>query len=328
MRFLSMAMVALVFASTAVTAAAAATSCDQLQMLASIPLRVLPGGRVAVSLNLMDRPSVLLFDTGGFVRSLTQKTVHELGLPTYEGNVGLRNVRGQLSYGHVTVPSVTLGGVKIKNVQFLVLPGGDEKSVASPGSDGVFTMDLLRGTDFDLDFGANKLNIFSDKHCDGRVVYWPADKIAVVPYDLDRGNHLTFQVTLDGKRLDAILDTGATSSTVDLSVARDHLGVDLNGPDVERVGELAPGHPMYRHRFKTLALEGVEIGNPMLTLIPNMMGKPDVDTATRTVRDKSNMLPPVILGMSMLNKLHVYIATKEHKLYITAASHETKDSPH
>jgi hypothetical protein len=45
------------------------------------------------------------------------------------------------------------------------------------------------------------------------------------------------------------------------------------------------------------------------------------------IRDSDNNLPGIILGMNVLSRLHVYIAYKEAKLYITAAAVQPAASP-
>ena len=39
--------------------------------------------------------------------------------------------------------------------------------------------------DYEVDFGARKLSLFSSNHCPGRVVYWPASAVAVVYHERD-----------------------------------------------------------------------------------------------------------------------------------------------
>ena len=65
---------------------------------------------------------------------------------------------------------------------------------------------MLQKFDADFDFGGNKLNLISQNHCEGKVVYWPATTTAVVPFAHDAAGHLTFPMTLDGRRVRAMLE--------------------------------------------------------------------------------------------------------------------------
>ena len=60
---------------------------------------------------------------------------------------------------------------------------------------------------------------------------------------------------------------------------------------------------------------------PEIDLLPDMVSNPARPTlgAGSLIRDTDADLPDVILGMNVLSKLHLYIAYKEAKLYITAA---------
>jgi hypothetical protein len=118
------------------------------------------------------------------------------------------------------------------------------------------------------------------------------------------------------------MDTGASTSTLYLKVARQAFNIDVNAPDVEKTGELKGGYTanIYQRRFKSLSVEGVMVTEPMITLLPDLMSKPSEARPTgRLIRDDPG-LPNVILGMTTLGKLHVYIAYKERKVYITAAN--------
>ena len=84
---------------------------------------------------------------------------------------------------------------------------------------------------------------------------------------------------------------------------------------------------VYSHRFKTLALEGISISNPNLTLMPDLMRGKLYNPRNKLEGDMriSNSvietgLGDMILGMDILRHLHMYIAYKEQKLYITLAS--------
>jgi predicted aspartyl protease len=152
-------------------------------------------------------------------------------------------------------------------------------------------------------------------------VYWSAPAVAIVPFTLDRGGHIIFRMTLEGKRLDALLDTGASATNLNLDIAKRTFNVDVNAPDVEKIGELAGGYTasVYRRKFKSLAFEGVTINEPLINLLPNMLGPGQAPNTGSLIRE-SRGLPNLILGMSVLGKLHVYIAYKERKLYISAAN--------
>ncbi len=199
-----------------------------LKPMLTLQMEKLPSGHVALPITLNGRPSHLIFDTGGGVRSLTSAVVDELHLKRRQGTTNMINLQGKGSRDQVTVGLVEFGGAQLKNIEFSVMApmlSSAEIKAQSAGKkpddttgrsgnlifDGLFTPEMFfTKADVDLDFAADKFTLVSNDHCDGKVVYWPAPTIAVVPFRLDQGNHIIFDVVLNGKSLDAILDTGST----------------------------------------------------------------------------------------------------------------------
>ncbi len=302
----------------------AAAECGPLSLLTSLDIVTVSGGRPGVSALIGDKPVTLLVDTGGAFSMVSRRTVRELKLTVGQARVEIRNIAGQRSHEQVRLPSITLGRLRQEGAYFMVDPQPERPDDTAPGAfDGVLAPDFLMNVDADFDFGAKKLNLVSQNHCDGRVVYWSSPTVAIAPFRIDRNGHISFPMKLDDQRVNAILDTGAYNTALNLDVARRTFKVDPNARDVEKIGELNGGFTanIYRKRFKTLSIEGVTISNPSIDLLPDLMSGPaSAPTATGSlIRDSDLNLPDVILGMSSLSSLHVYVAYKERKLYISAA---------
>jgi hypothetical protein len=75
--------------------------------------------------------------------------------------------------------------------------------------------------------------------------------------------------------------------------------------------------------FKTISFGDVTVTNPHIVVIPDIIGLHDPENSNRTdslvKRVDDDLGPDLTIGMDVLKKLHIYIATKEDKLYITAA---------
>ena len=122
---------------------------------------------------------------------------------------------------------------------------------------------------------------------------------------------------------------GYDNTALNLDVARRVFNIDTNDPDLQKVGELKGGYTaqIYNRKFKTLSIEGVTVTDPVITLLPNMVSLTSEQRSTGSlVRDTDKQAPDMLLGMSVLNKLHIYIAAHEGKLYITrpAAPHRVQ----
>jgi hypothetical protein len=94
-----------------------------------------------------------------------------------------------------------------------------------------------------------------------------------------------------------------------LSMSRaESLGIKADDPllKLKRSSSLNGRHKEYSYPFKTLELDGLTVNNPHI-------GVESDATMGRLGSD-------IILGIGILRQLHLYIAYKEQKLYITPAS--------
>ena len=88
--------------------------------------------------------------------------------------------------------------------------------------DGILSGGTMIADDLDMDFGAMRLNFFSADHCEGDVVYWPHQALAVVPVNLASG-HFEIATTLDGHPLTAVIDTGSPWTILSAQWAKENL---------------------------------------------------------------------------------------------------------
>lgn len=305
----------------------AAADCKPLSLVTGVDMHIGRDGRIYAPVRIGNAQRSMLVDTGGFFNEITPDTVGEMDLATRHTALAIVGVAGDMTSLVANAP-FKLGNVKAPSMDFLVMP--DNQLLADDVGDaaGIVAPSFLRNYDVELDFEARKFNLLSQDHCAGKVVYWPADKVAIVPMRINADGHIAFQVKLDGKTLTAILDTGATNTVLNLEVAQDLFGIHPGDARTPETGHLTGAEPAktYVHRFKTLALEGIAVDNPTLDLIPDIirtkMHDPrDTLSQDTRLRDpaRKTTLDDMILGMDILHRLHVYIAYGEKKLYITRA---------
>ncbi len=311
------------------TGTAYAADCSPLQIENSIKMVPLNrSSRFLVPITLNGVEKKFLFDTAGALSTISQSTVKELNLPAYHSRYRLSNTRGQDSWDFVQIHEVRFGNAKNNGVQLQIVgdfgPQGGQEPYDGIVSTGVFAHD-----DFDLDFGAGRVNFFSTDHCDGRVVYWPHQVLAVVPMIMEQG-HINVQITLDGHPLRAILDTGSTRTNLNIVRAQEKLGFSPTAPTPPGTPKGDPDKNIYPRRFSTLSFEGVTVSNPLVVIRPLQFGGSGNDAVIGSRAehkdDQVNRLSAdMIIGMDILRHLHIYIATNEQKLYITEAG--TGESP-
>lgn len=310
---------------------ALAADCGPLKQLASLPLATGPGGLATLAVTINGQPGRLLLDTAGGKSNLSQAAVTALDLHSLSTNGSrLLSRNGNASNAYVNVGTLGIGNIQAVDLQFMVSPNPQLGANPAFPFDGVLANDLLR-TDMDMDFPNGKLGLFSPDHCDGKVVYWNAKVIAVVPFSTQRpgvmGNrdtHIRIPVMLDGKHLTAVIATGAARSLISARTARYDFDVTAQSPGAVPLGVVGgdPGKKVFGHVFQTLSFEGITVNNPHLGVMPDVIGAKDPQnqtaTGTRTRKVDDGLEPDLTIGMDILKSLHLYVATTEQKLYITA----------
>jgi predicted aspartyl protease len=298
--------------------AAEAQDCPPLKMVTSVDMLSRQTGLSLIPLSINDTPRLFLLDTGGFSSQLSPTTAKELNLPLYDSRAELHDASGNTSHRGAFVDKLTLGSLTATHVPLMVSPS--ELGVA----DGLLSSDLLVRYDIEMDFGAHKLSYFSPDHCPGKVVHWPAQEIAVIPLTLRDRSRILVDVKLEGKAFRALVDTGATRSTITKAVANSIFGLDSASPGMMPAGPVNgdPRLQSYRHTFSSLTFEGVAVTNPTLLVMPDHIGGSALQTGSHISGDPNIQLPEFILGMDILRHLHLYLAFQEQKLYVSASAGE------
>ncbi len=316
----------LVAACLSTGAAMAADDCKPQRIVASVDLVPSADGReLFVPVKINGTPKLMLLDTGAVMAEIMPGVADELHLTREKGNLELVDLGGQTSRDVVRA-QVELGGLTAAHMIMGVEPAvGHDHGV--PGYAGLFGPDVLRNFDVDVDFGTNKLNLISPDHCPGKVIYWPASAVAVVPMRVLDSGHIVVPITLEGKQIFADLDTGAPNTTLSVGVAQSDFGVVPGSADTPQGGTVGmmKGAPYYEHVFGTLAFEGIAVSNAHVDLITDMthdlreeVSAPNFATRIRSAtQDEARW--SMLIGMNILRHFHLYISYKEEKLYVTPA---------
>ena len=305
------------------TGRARAETCKPLTLLTSIDtIPVRHQAAVLVPIKVNGQRQVMLLDTGGVFSEISEKTAKDLNLDMRESRLVLTGISGSKTRLVAHAGSVTLGRLHGSGYDFIVDKNLDDNSAFT----GVIAPNLLTSYDVELDFTKNKLNLLSQDHCEGKVIYWPASAAAMIPIRVAKSGHIIVPVELDGVKLDALIDTGASRTILSEPVATDDLDLKLNTKDTPDIGNIKGKlhSRVYRHRFKQLTIGGIGVTNPSVDIVPDLMNNqfshaPPIGTRL-SVNDEANHLPDLLVGMGILHHLHLYIAYKEEKLYVTPAA--------
>ena len=279
------------------TPKAHAADCGQLQLVNTVQMVPTSDGRDLVPLRVNGNDEQFLLDTGGETTQITRKAAEKIHLRIQPTFLSMVNVSGGAVADRAFVDDLQVGKLHGKDLKFPIAPFED--------IDGILSLNFMLPYDIDIDFGTDKLNFFSQDHCPGGVLYWKADAVAVVPFRIEDG-HIAVSLTLDGQQTDAILDTGAANTVMQLYDARHTHGLkpgDETTPEIGKVPDDDYKTPRrYTHIFKTMALGSIEVHNAHIKIL------------------EEPFLRGTLVGMNVLRKLHIYFAFAERKMYISAAS--------
>jgi hypothetical protein len=156
-------------------------------------------------------------------------------------------------------------------------------------------------------------------------VYWTKD-YAEIPFKMPDGFHIVAPVALDGHNLTATFDTGSPVTFLSQQSAETVFNAGPNASGSEPVPNAKPQDRIqYQHRFQSLAFGGVSVTNPLIYLLPDDTAKAirkdydDPKSIDDPVYGLQLDLPRLIIGENVIKRLHVYIAYKEHVMYVTSA---------
>ena len=294
----------------AVMAPASAAENCALVRLAKLDMQLDDHGGIYVPMTIAGQNANLLIDTGGIVSMLTQSLVAKLGLPTQriEG-ARVTMFGGTPITSYVTAHDVEFGRLKAEQLKFMVVP--DER-LGEP-LNGTLAPDIMNAYDDEFDFANARFSLFSSDHCVLNLAYWTSGPHAEIPFSVDRTGHIEFEVTLDGNKILATLDTGSSRSLLDLDRAEYLYGFNEKDPSLTSAGD-ARTVRIYRYPFKSLTFGDETSGlGSVKTINPDLMLMSNADARLPDTKE-------MILGMGILRQLHMYFAHKEKKLYVTAAS--------
>ena len=320
------ALAALIAASTP----AYAETCS-LGLMASLDMTMLPDGRFAVPASINGTSHLLMVDTAGVFTQMTDDAAGKDGLKTTQTGMEMYGVGGKMNVSAADIASFKIGNIEAKHFHVGIVrtvPQKDEPK-GSLTIDGLLAPDFLNQFDMELDFAKKKMNSFSQDHCPGKVVYWSQSGYAALPFHYTGGSisalqHINFQMTLDDHQVSTDLDTGSSYSWLRSKAAYRIFGLDEHSPGVGPSPFNDSTIPVLRKQFETLQLGGLAVHNPQIDIIADKTEDAFKQAHSEKSRDdpvygSTFQMDDFTLGMNVIGKLHLYIAYKEHNIYVTAA---------
>jgi len=271
--------------------------------LAALPVTMV-GRRPLVHAGVNGRDYAFIADSGAFYSFLTPSTVAESKLATRPAppDYWVGTVSGYEKPRLTKVPTFTLAGVPISNLEFLV------KNSEVSGAAGLMGQNILALYDTEFDLAGGMIRMMRSEGCAKvGLAYWRKDGQGYSQLDTEpmvgTASHIVGTVVVNGVHLRAMFDTGAPVSELTLEAAA-RVGLKPDGPHVVSGGAWDDGtsrHETWIGAVATLKIGDEEIGNARLRF-----GKMKIDSAF-----------DMIVGVDFFLSHHLYYAPKMRLLYFT-----------
>lgn len=313
--FLLAAVLAGAFPTSAAFAAGAADApaCTPAEV-ASVPIRFV-GGDLAPAIGgaINGRPATMLVDTGAFMINLTMNGANRHGLTPLPTQRRAHGVGGISEVYVAEVRDFAVGPARAARRQELDIIA---ESNVTPAFDAIVGAPFLLQMDLEFDLGAKRMRFLQARDCgEAPLALWKEDAI-VVPFEggVGRSPKVHFSVLVNGQKLDAIIDTGASRTVMSRAAAK-RAGVDVEAPDaaanVRRLGVavgIGPDRaPYWGATFKTIAIGSETIHDPDLGIVDA----------------RSDVGADLLLGRDYLLTHRVMFAMGQRKLYIAPLGGDT-----
>ena len=313
--------IAVCLAGTGLSSAPAlAQDCKPLQLIDTIKMTTLENdGRRTIPVTVNGTPATFLIDTGGFISSLTPEGAAKTNLHVQKsGSVRLYSVDGDYSTQSAAAEEFMVGRLRFTKTRLFLLPPTERQRPF----DGLLAANMMFGYEVELDFAENSMKYFLKDHCPGKVIYWPATAVGMVPIVLRDNAHVEVEVTLNDKNFEAIIDTGATDTFMTSLVAKNYFGVSGPGPGDRSLFCWNRAH-LSAYVRKTFLWRHHRDELPRVVIYPDRTRDNDrsQQTGNRALRDSDNLeRPRLLIGMNILEKLRIFMSFGERRFYVTPAS--------
>ncbi|NWH09615.1 MAG: aspartyl protease family protein [Alphaproteobacteria bacterium] len=286
----------------------------KLTQLAEMDMRENVNGWLLIDIGVEGKAASVVIDTGATLGMISRGFADHAGLElkpvaTRTGYAGsFQDWAGNYIKHLVDVEHLQIAGSDIPGTwsfmattDFSDAPWDDGEPV------GVIGVDILRHFDAEIDIKAGKFRLFKRHFCEQNPLYWANEWLELPFRWRSIGNNLKggmlANVVLDGKKIEATLDTGASITVLDWKLAKELYGLTPDSPGVQPLGQLMSlrdegRHDLHGYRFKTLEFGGVTLNNVVMGLAD--MGKSEM-----------------LLGMPQLKHFRMYIAFERHTIYFT-----------
>jgi clan AA aspartic protease (TIGR02281 family) len=275
----------------------------QLGRYGTLPVE-LEGSRATTIVKINGNDTRFALDTGSFYNIMSNASAASLGLKLrpMPFNFRISGIGGSTGVQYTRVKQFGILGTTIDDVDFLV--GGTDSGY------GLLGANLLDFADLEIDMAHGKFSLFKVDGCGkASLAYWSNGHDYFMA-DLDpsdsRTDRRTFiDVTINGKKVRALIDSGATVTLLSRHAA-ERAGLDVNAPGVKKAPRTG-GFGSKSLAAWIVPVDSFSVGtetiqHSQVEVIDGNLGSDNTD---------------MLLGLDYLLAHHMFIANSQGKAYFT-----------
>lgn len=270
--------------------------------IADIPVQYTgPGLGITMEGSIDGTPARLLVDTGSSLTALTYTGTERRGLKLWGNGTFGRGIGGYTRIHGTRIKEFVAGPTRSVNASMQVIGAFG----SPPDEDAILGAHFLLQTDFEIFLAQKRLSFFRPVECgDTSLAYWETATVAIPFEDSPSPSpNPRFTVLLNGTKMRAMIDSGASVTVVSLAAAK-RTGLKLDAPGVERLGDVT-GIGERRVARWGAVFDQLQIGEETIT-----HAQVGVINTEETDVD-------VILGADFLRSHRVLFAMSQKKLYLS-----------
>ncbi|HUA79878.1 MAG TPA: aspartyl protease family protein [Dyella sp.] len=274
----------------------------QLARYGTLPVEI-EGGRATTVVKINGSDTRFIIDTGAFFNTMSYANASSLGLKLrpLPNDFRITGIGGAADAQFTRVKEFGILDTTLKNIDFIV--GG------SDAGSGLLGANLLDFADVEIDFAHGKLSLFKVDGCDNEsLTYWSTGHdffMADLERSDERFDQRTFiNVTINGKKVQAVLDSGAPATLLTRRAA-ERAGLDLNAPGVRKGSASGIGAKLVKTWIvpvDSFSVGTETIQHSEMEVIDGNIGYGGTD---------------MLLGLDYLLAHHMFIANSKRKAYFT-----------
>lgn len=277
-----------------------AGSC-QVVRYGTLPVEI-EGGRATTEVKINGADTRFQLDTGSFFNIMSNATASSLGLKlrAMPFNFRISGIGGTAGAQYTRVKDFGILGTTLNNIDFLV--GGSDAGY------GLLGANLLDFADLEIDMAHGKLSLFKVDGCEKRgLAYWSNGRdffmADLKPADSSTDRRTFIEVTINGKKLRALLDSGAYATALTRHAA-ERVGIKVDTPD-EKQG--------ITHGFGAKLVKTWIVPVDEFSVGTESIHHSQMQVIDSTLSDGTDML----LGLDYLLAHHMFIANSQRKAFFT-----------